>query len=146
MLRFLRTNSLLQLLVLAALALACARARSNRDLPVETIKLPLGFTISVYAGHVPGARRLRGSNCLCTATGRLACLLRLCGRCLAHGGCKHRESFDAVGDLGQAYQRSPAQLRRGSFLGGFVLCTPRPSPTAALQVSRLLRPRHLDQS
>ncbi len=58
MLRFLRTNSLLQLLVLAALALACARARSNRDLPVETIKLPLGFTISVYAGDVPGARSM----------------------------------------------------------------------------------------
>src|SRR5712692_3646239 len=58
MLRFLRTNSLLQLLVLAALALACARARSSRDLPVEKIKLPSGFTISVYAGDVPGARSM----------------------------------------------------------------------------------------
>ncbi len=58
MLRFLRTNSLLQLLVLAALALACARARSSRDLPVEKIKLPSGFTISVYASDVPGARSM----------------------------------------------------------------------------------------
>ena len=58
MLRFLRTNSLLQLLVLAALALACARARSSRDLPVEKIKLPPGFTISVYVGDVPGARSM----------------------------------------------------------------------------------------
>ncbi len=58
MLRFLRTNSLLQLLVLAALALACARARSSRDLPVEKIKLPSGFTISIYTGDVPGARSM----------------------------------------------------------------------------------------
>ncbi len=58
MLRFLRTNSLLQLFLLAALALACARARSSRDLPVEKIKLPSGFTISVYTGDVPGARSM----------------------------------------------------------------------------------------
>jgi glucose/arabinose dehydrogenase len=58
MLRFLRTNSLLQLLVLAVLALACARARSSRDLPVEKIKLPPGFTISIYASDVPGARSM----------------------------------------------------------------------------------------
>jgi glucose/arabinose dehydrogenase len=62
MLRFLRTNSLLQLLVLAALALACARARSSRDLPVEKIKLPSGFTISVYASDVPGARSMALSH------------------------------------------------------------------------------------
>jgi len=41
-----------------ALTLVAAPAFSASKLPIETIELPPGFSISVYAGNVPGARSM----------------------------------------------------------------------------------------
>jgi len=41
------------ILLLAASLVACAR-----DLPLDRIKLPPGFNISLYADNVPGARSM----------------------------------------------------------------------------------------
>jgi glucose/arabinose dehydrogenase len=41
-----------------ALALGCSPARSSPQLPIEKIKLPPGFAISLYAANLPNARSL----------------------------------------------------------------------------------------
>ena len=43
---------------ITALLLVAAPAYSASKLPIETIKLPPGFSIGVYAGNVPGARSM----------------------------------------------------------------------------------------
>src|SRR5262245_45813516 len=43
---------------ITALILVAVPASSDPQLPIETIKLPPGFSISVYAGNVPGARSM----------------------------------------------------------------------------------------
>ena len=45
-------------LTLVALTLVAAPAFSASKLPIETITLPPGFSISIYAGNVPGARSM----------------------------------------------------------------------------------------
>jgi len=45
-------------LALAATAAACGRASGAGPLPLDTIKLPAGFRIDVYAHPVPGARSM----------------------------------------------------------------------------------------
>src|SRR5262245_12846420 len=51
------------ILALLALALFVAALRSGQALPLERIKLPPGFSISVYATGVKNARQLAlGSN------------------------------------------------------------------------------------
>jgi glucose/arabinose dehydrogenase len=45
-------------LVSVSLTLVAAPAFSASKLPIETIKLPPGFSISLYAGNVPGARSM----------------------------------------------------------------------------------------
>ena len=48
---------------LALLLLAFSLPAVGRDLPLDTIRLPPGFKISVYADNVPGARSMAlGSN------------------------------------------------------------------------------------
>ena len=42
-------------LTLVALTLVASPASGASKLPIETIKLPPGFSISLYAGNVPGA-------------------------------------------------------------------------------------------
>ena len=44
--------------LITALLLVAVPAYSASKLPIETIKLPPGFAISVYAGNVPGARSM----------------------------------------------------------------------------------------
>ena len=43
---------------ITTLLLVAVPAYSASKLPIETIKLPPGFSISVYAGNVPGARSM----------------------------------------------------------------------------------------
>ncbi|MGH7961390.1 MAG: PQQ-dependent sugar dehydrogenase [Candidatus Binatia bacterium] len=38
--------------------LSCSSATSDQELPLQTIKLPPGFTISIYANNVPNARSM----------------------------------------------------------------------------------------
>jgi glucose/arabinose dehydrogenase len=50
---------MIRLLVLLAVALAAAQSsQAPRPLPIETIKLPPGFSIQVYASGVPNARQM----------------------------------------------------------------------------------------
>jgi glucose/arabinose dehydrogenase len=52
----LRTAALLAVLLVAS-TLACL-AQGGRDLPLQRIKLPPGFSISLFSGDVPGARSM----------------------------------------------------------------------------------------
>jgi glucose/arabinose dehydrogenase len=52
----LRTAALLAVLLLAS-TLACL-AQARKDLPLQKVKLPPGFSISLFSGDVPGARSM----------------------------------------------------------------------------------------
>ncbi len=54
----LRAARLCLLWLVVILGAGCSRAQSDPELPIGEIKLPPGFQVNVYAGHVPGARSM----------------------------------------------------------------------------------------
>ncbi len=57
------TGTLVLALCFLALAAMAAGAQEEKDLPIDTIKLPPGFAIEVYSDEVPNARQMAlGSN------------------------------------------------------------------------------------
>ena len=67
-------------LLLAFAAGAAVRAAADRRLPLDTIRLPPGFRISLYSDQVPGARAMTvtpaGTVFVGTASGNVYALPR----------------------------------------------------------------------